>query len=133
MAVFVDTSAIYALLNRSDPAHEAAKSAWAEILQAGEPVLTSNYVLVETFALVQRRLGMAALRDFRERLVPILRVQWIDPTVHDAGVSAVLSANRRDLTLVDCTSFHIMRQLGLKRALAVDEHFAEHEFEVLPT
>ena len=51
--------------------------------------------------------------------------------VHAVAVSALLAADRRRLSLVDCCSFQIMRRLGIRQALAYDQHFAEHGFEVI--
>lgn len=50
----------------------------------------------------------------------------------DAGVAAVLTAGRKRLSLVDCVSFTVMRELGVRRALTLDGHFAEQGFEVRP-
>jgi predicted nucleic acid-binding protein len=36
------------------------------------------------------------------------------------------------LSLVDCTSFQVMRQLGIDTAFAFDEHFAEQHFTCIP-
>ena len=69
--IFVDTSALYSLLDRNDANHTAASELWRHLLADDEHLVTSNYVLVETAALVQGRLGMAAARDFHESIAPI--------------------------------------------------------------
>jgi predicted nucleic acid-binding protein len=131
MTTYVDTSAFVAVLNRSDENHDAARRIWKELLSEQDQLLTTSYVLVETIAVVQRRLGMEAARAFQESIVPLLRIEWVDAMLHRAGVSAVLTANRRDLSLVDCVSFAVMRQLGLSQAFAFDAHFGEQGFQVL--
>ena len=132
MSVFVDTSAIYAMLDRSEAEHEAVTAAWQYLAAEEAALVTTSYVLVETVALCQRRLGVDAVRQIREALEPALEVVWIDEATHEAGVNALLAANSRDLSLVDCISFHTMRHLGLRRAFTLDRHFAERGFEVLP-
>ncbi len=64
MTVFVDTSAFYAVLDRDDANHSAARETWERLLRGAAVLLTSNYVLLETSTLVQHRLGVAALRAF---------------------------------------------------------------------
>ena len=58
--VFVDTSAFYALMDRSDNYHQTASRLWTHFLDKGYELKTSNYVTVETLALVQSRLGFNA-------------------------------------------------------------------------
>jgi predicted nucleic acid-binding protein len=48
------------------------------------------------------------------------------------ATSRFLTAHRRGLSLVDCTTFEVMRNLGLTRAFTLDPHFAEQGFEVIP-
>lgn len=91
-------------------------------------MVCTNYVLVETFALVQRRLGIEAVRVFQEDIVPILHVEWVSKAHHAAGVAALLVAANRHLSLVDCVSFEIMRLMGIKTAFAFDRHFWEQGF-----
>ena len=74
MIVFVDTSAFHAGLDRDDINHKRAKNAWTDLLAGDARLLTSNYVLLETSALVQKRLGPAALRLFCQDVVPLLAV-----------------------------------------------------------
>jgi uncharacterized protein len=131
MTVFVDTSAVYAVFDRDDSSHRAARSIWARLVTEGAPLVTTNYVLVETSALFQRRLGLAALRAFHDDIVPLFNVEWISEQMHIAGVAAVLAAARKKLSLVDCVSFQIMRQQGLRTAFCFDSHFREQGFEIL--
>jgi len=95
-------------------------------------LITSNYVLVESFALLQASLGMEAVRAFHDAVLPVLHVHWTTPEDHEVAMQALLVADRRRLSLVDCTSFQLMRRLGVPRAFAFDRHFAEQGFELLP-
>jgi predicted nucleic acid-binding protein len=128
MSVFVDTSAFYAVLDRDDANHSAAKRVWAALLHEKAALFTTNYVLVETAALLQHRIGLAAVRAFHEDVVPVLRVDWIAAEGHRAGMEAVLAAGRKMLSLVDCVSFQSMRQMGLRQAFCFDKHFKEQGF-----
>lgn len=132
MSVFVDTSALYAILDADDENHEKAGDLWKDLVAQGCPLVCSNYVLLETFALVQNRLGMRAVRVLQEMGVPLLHVEWVDEACHRAGVTALLTAASRQLSLVDCVSFEIMRQLGIRTAFSFDRHFEEQGFERIP-
>lgn len=52
--------------------------------------------------------------------------------LHEKGIGAVLAAHRKDLSLVDCVSFEVMRQRGIRKAFAFDSHFQEQVFDVIP-
>jgi len=132
MKIFIDTSAFFALLDRDDDNHEAAKNAWTEIMSGGNTLVTSNYVLVETFALLQNRLGMTAVRAFQGDLFPILNVEFVNLETHRSGTSALLMAAKRNLSLVDCVSFELMGTLGIKTTFVFDAHFKEAGFQVMP-
>jgi len=129
--VFVDTSAFLAVLDADDNNHSQAKAVWAGLLNSRTPLLTTGYVLVETYALIQHRLGMEAVRVFHEDIEPLLKIEWVDASLHSLGANAVLAANRRKLSLVDTVSFAVMRKLGIKKAFAFDQHYIEQGFECL--
>lgn len=132
MVIFVDTSALYAYVDQSDARYGAVLAAWDLIESAEDELVTTNYVLMEAVALLQSRLGLGAVRDFVDSIVPLLSVEWVEPEIHEAGLAAVLAANRRELSLVDCVSFEVMRRLGIRQAFALDGHFREQGFEVVP-
>jgi predicted nucleic acid-binding protein len=82
MRIFIDTSAFYALLDRDDANHLEASRAWTGILGDESPLFTSNYVLVESFALLQHRLGMNAVRGFQEDIVDLVHIEFVTSEVH---------------------------------------------------
>jgi uncharacterized protein len=127
--VYIDTSAFLAVLDKDDDNHENSKKKWISILDSKEKLICSSYVLVETCALLQSRLGIEALRAFHDDIIPILDIKWIDDYVHNIGMNAVLAANRRQLSLVDCVSFAVMRRLGIDKVFTLDSHFFEQSFK----
>jgi predicted nucleic acid-binding protein len=129
---FVDTSAFYALLDGDDAEHSRALKVWE-----GEPpgeggLVTTNYVVLESMALLQSRLGMPAVRVFQDAILPLVRMEWIDEVLHAQAVSAFLSTDRRGLSLVDLSSFETMRRLGIRSAFTFDRHFRQYGFETRP-
>lgn len=132
MNIFIDTAAFLAVLNASDQFHPPARQTWEEVVNSDSTLYTSNYVLLETTALLQHRFGIDAVRLFESDILPVVEVHWIDEPIHKQAMSALLAANRRALSLVDCTSFEIMRQFGMDTAFTFDSHFREQGFNLLP-
>ena len=132
MTVFVDTSAFFAVIDGDDENHAAAFRVWTDLLNRDTTLLTSNYVLLETSALLQHRIGAAALRAFHRDVWPLLEVDWVTSERHHAAVEAALAAGRRKLSVVDCASFQTMTELGVRRAFCFDRHFREQGFEAIP-
>lgn len=132
MNIFIDTSALLAILDRDDKNNPKALEVWKRIASPEYNLFCTNYVLVETFALVQHRLGMKAARVFAEDILPIISIEWVGESEHRASMSAFLAAGRKRLSFVDCVSFETMRNLGLKTAFVFDSDFQEQGFDCLP-
>ena len=128
MAVFLDTSAVFAFFDADDDHHAAAVESLRRLGRRAETLVTHNYVLLETSALIQRRLGWDALHDFFEAVVPLVMIVWIDGNLHNAAAAALLTAGKRRLSLVDCASFEVMRRTGVRTFFAFDPHFEEMGF-----
>ena len=131
MTVFVDTSALLAVLDADDRFHPRARQTWTDLLKRAEDLYCTSYVLVECFALVQSRLGVQAVRALVDDVLPVLRVHWVSPEEHEAGVSALLTAGRRGLSLVDCVSFGSMHRNAVQGVFGFDEDFTEQGFRLL--
>jgi predicted nucleic acid-binding protein len=130
--IFVDTSALFALISMEDQAYKTALSSWKEMVHSQSILITNNYVLVECFSLLQHRLGIEAVRDLQLKIAPLLQVDWITEQGHISIVIDVLTANRRQLSLVDCSCFESMRRMGISKVFSYEDHFREQGFEVIP-
>lgn len=129
--VFVDTSALLALLNPHDEAHPPARRAFDGLAAAGAALVTTSYVLVETYALVGRRLGIEAVRAFRESFAPLLEVLWVDASLHEEGLDLLLGRPRRGISLVDAVSFAAVRRAAIDRVFAYDDDFRHERFDLV--
>ncbi len=121
-AVFVDTSAILALMVGSDRTHREAVEILEKLRSRRANLVTTSYVLVETYALLDRRLGRDAVRDFRASFAPLIRVIWVDGAIHERGLDR-LEKSSHTLSLVDAVSFEAIRQHRILEAFAFDRHF----------
>lgn len=130
--VFVDTSAILAILDPSDINHRRSLECWEDLLRRAQPLLTNNYVLVESIAVSQKRFGMQAVETLQIELIPFLQVEWIDEEQHAAILDKLLATNQRKLSLVDCSAFETMRRAGVETVFTFDEHFRGEGFQVMP-
>jgi predicted nucleic acid-binding protein len=130
LALFADTSALYALLDRDDAFHEEALT-FARSRGCAE-LVTHNYVVVETIAVVQSRLSAAHVRQLLQGLLPTIAVEWVGSDIHAKAVSALLPSSGRGPTFVDLVSFEVMRRARIDTAFAFDRHFAAAGFGVVP-
>jgi len=133
VTVFVDTSALYALMVRTEDGHAEVSAAFQALVGKRTPLVTSNYVLLETVALLQRRIGVDAVRDLTARLVPLFTVHWIGEALHRQALDRLVRGAQRGLSLVDLTSFELMDREGITRALALDADFTEAGYRVIPS
>jgi len=130
--LFADTSAFYALLDGDDRFHRAAADAFSQLSPDNTLMLTSSYVLLETVALLQNRLGLAAVTKWKTEFQGILEIVWIDRQLHEEAVIALIAANKPAISLTDWASFLIMRERGIETAFSFDRHFAQQGFQLVP-
>lgn len=92
--------AIYGVPDESDAKHAAAYLTWFKLLDSGVPLFTTN----------------------------CMEIIWVDEATHALAMTALLAAQRRKLSLVDCVSFAAMRRKDAQEAFAFDQHFVEERF-----
>ncbi len=130
--ILIDTSAFLALLEMNDIYHERATKKWITLLDEGQECVTNNYVVLESIAITQKRLGLQAVQELSENILEHVHIGWIDEVQHVQALENLLSINRRQLSFVDCTAFQTMRRLGIETAFTFDGHFREEGFKVIP-
>lgn len=123
--VLVDTSGFYAALDNADPFHATAVQLFRRAVTEKWRLTTTNYVAHESWALIQRRLGMEAVRDFERGLLRLCEIIFVDAALHQSAVQRCLAANRRNLSLTDCVALEWMSHRQITEAIAHDVHFSE--------
>jgi len=124
-AAFVDTSAFLAALDKGDKFHTEAAKKWSVLGQSRTELWTTDYVRLESWSLIQRRLGPGAVMAFQDDWLPLCKIHQVGPDGFERAAAQWRIAQRRNLSLVDLTSFDAMRQLAIRTALAFDGHFQE--------
>ena len=83
--VFVDTSGFYAILDATDPFHPGARDCFTRARADSWDMVTTSYVVHESWALIQARLGWEAVDAWRDRLVSLCEIIWVDKSLHALG------------------------------------------------
>lgn len=132
-AVFVDTVAWLALVNKSEDLHEAARSVRDQLVQQKAKLVTTDYVLVE----IANSLARLPLRSVARKLMDFVRasesveIVAITPEIFEKAYQLYCSHDDKEWGLTDCTSFVVMRDLKISRAFTADKHFEQAGFTVL--
>ncbi len=133
--IFVDTSAWLAAADVRDGYHGAALRAQHELYsgQFGR-LITSDYILDETLTLLRRRIGPEGVRKFAAGLAASRSVQLVPiaPGHFLAARDLFLDQGETSWSFTDCSSFVLMRELGISVAFTFDRGFREAGFEVRP-
>ena len=127
--IFLDTSAIYALADKTDPNHMIAYNKFQDALKSREVFVLHNYILLESAALLQSRLGVTSavlfLKDAKS-----FEVEWVDSDLQEEAKKELERIGKRGVSLVDCTSFLVMRRKGVQKVLAFDPNFQYQGFTI---
>jgi predicted nucleic acid-binding protein len=131
MNEFIDTSAIFALVDDSADIHVAAMDHLQSISDGR--LVTHVAVVIESTALLDRRFGPAATTQFLSQLLPTIAVfHGTELTYERALATYRIGTGRRRPSLTDCFAFETMRELHLDAAFTFDDHFARAGFTVVP-
>ena len=130
---FVDTSALYALIDRKDAHHPAMVERVQRRLGSRGRLVTTDYVVCEALNLANARAGHhvgVRILELIERSTAI-RVEWIGSLRFEATKIFYRRHSDHRYSFTDCSSFVIMRELRISDVLTTDEHFTEAGFEIL--
>ncbi len=130
--LFTDTSGWGNLVDAGEPHHELAAKVYRLARQQKRKVVTTNYVVAELVALM-----ISPLRIPRPKLIsfvlkmkasPYVEIIHVDPTLDGQAWDFLQSHPDKDWSLVDCASFVVMQQRGIRDALTSDHHFEQAGF-----
>ncbi|MGD0683461.1 MAG: PIN domain-containing protein [Terracidiphilus sp.] len=125
MSLFVDTSIWFAAADSTDMDNARAKA----VLKAGEALVTTDHVLVETWTLLHHRLRRNVAEQFWEGLRSgVATIEPVSLADLEAAWQIGLAWRDQGFSIVDRTSFAVMQRLGIERAASLDDHFAVFRF-----
>ncbi|MDE2046527.1 MAG: type II toxin-antitoxin system VapC family toxin [Thermoplasmata archaeon] len=133
--IFVDTSAWVALSDPSDENHREAVKANAELRRGSHGrLVTSSFVLDETFTILRDRVGLSRVRLLAERLLesPNVHVFWVEEPRFREALHLMFSHADKHWSVTDCTSFVAMRAMEIQQAFTFDRDFVQAGFHALP-
>jgi len=131
--IFVDTSAWDAIADKGDVEHLSALKFRDEIVEKYR-LVTSNYILDELYTLLLMNIGYTKALDFKQKLdhlssENVLDIAWIDEDMANQAWDAFQMYNiDKTWSFTDCTSFTVMKNMGLTEVFAFDHHFEQMGF-----
>ncbi|OGQ83333.1 MAG: hypothetical protein A3F90_07855 [Deltaproteobacteria bacterium RIFCSPLOWO2_12_FULL_60_19] len=130
MKVFLDTGAFLALADEDDRYHPAAKSTYADLLRSKARLLTSDFVLSETYTLIRFKVGHHAAVEFMKRLDQTgIKVLRVSEAIEQTAKAIFVRYDDKDFSFVDCASFALIDHHQLDHAFAFDDHFRRYHFK----
>lgn len=131
--IFVDTSWWKALVDENDSFHVQALGQLARLRATGSRLVTSNYILDESFTLIRVRINRQKVDEFRKVLtdlakaLTLLRVTAAD----ESGAWEWFGQDWSKLSYTDCVSFAMMKRIGLTEVATFDEHYGRAGFRIM--
>lgn len=128
--IFLDTLFVVALINQRDQYHRRAKKLAAKY--DGQRFLTTDAVLLE--------IGNALAKNFKDQAIEVIedlqtsedtKVVRLSPALFKMAFNLYPSHSDKQWGLVDCVSFVVMEQAGVRQALTFDQHYVQAGFDAL--
>ncbi len=124
MRVFVDSSAIAALMMENDQNHRPAVQTLRKLTERRVELVISNFIVAEAYNLLAVRINPAKAREwFFANTWPVERVSIED----EKQAHKILQKYAdKDFSYTDATSFALMQRLGFDLAFTYDRHFVQY-------
>ena len=135
--LFIDTSGWAYYLDRQDPLHSSVVAIIQGTVIKRRHLITTNYIITELVALLSSRYHLP-----RQQLIRAINaiksdvsveVVYIDQSIDNEAWSLLESRLDKEWSLVDASSFTIMKRFGISQALTTDHHFSQAGFVRVPT
>jgi len=130
--IFVDTSAFVALYDKKDQYHHKATAYFESLDPNSIQLHTSNYVVDETITRIRIQDGHKSAVEFGKHffISKIFHKHYVGQDAEKEAFTLFGKYSDKDLSFTDCTSFALMKRLGIKKAFSFDDDFANVGFEV---
>lgn len=136
--VFVDTGAWIGVAVARDRAHEAAAAYARRLAATKSPLLTTNYVLAESYTRIRYDDGHAKALVFDTLIGELIRrrqlsISCVTPAIHEEALELFRRYTDQEFSIVDCASFVVARRKKIREVFGFDSHFATMGFVLRPS
>lgn len=132
--VYLDTSALIALVDKNDKNHKIAVTFTKNFLSSGNNFILGKHVLIEFIDGLTKRIGkkegLIALDDIMKSA--FVHIVWENKIDWDKAIEYFKKYNDKKIDLTDCLSFAIMERLNIIKVFTFDSDFKTHGFTLLP-
>lgn len=135
--LFIDTFAFLALANDRDNYYKAAQHFLMD-MQNGKfrptRLITSDYIVDETLTRIRFKVGHAQAVNWGQniRSSKIIELLRVDKNIYEDALVIFEKYNDKQLSFTDCTSFALMKSMGINDAFTFDEDFRKMGFNIMP-
>lgn len=132
-AVFVDSFAWIAAINKTDNYNEIVLKTLESLLKQKAKLITTNYIVIETINALSRVEFRKAVVEFVDRLQksPSVEIVKVTDEIYNSAWELYKQRKDKNWGITDCTSFEVMRILGVKKAFTNDKHFEQAGYSVI--
>lgn len=137
VAVYVDASALAALINSRDQNYANAQKLLKHLQLEKASLITTDYIIDEaaTLLLTRSRNGYyyaLAMLNWVFDPNSNLRIEWVEKAIFKTATKIFRRFNKdKQWPFTDCTSYVVMKELGIKTAFTFDEHFRQMGFKIV--
>ena len=134
--LFVDTAGWAYYLDRQDPLHPLILTLVQHAVRQKRHLVTTNYIIAELVALLSSRYHLP-----REQVIiainalktdKAVEIVHIEQSIDDEAWALLEARLDKKWSLVDASSFVVMKRFGITQALTTDHHFTQAGFIRVP-
>lgn len=128
--VFADSGALFSVVAKNDLEHKKAASYFTS---AKDTFITTDYIFDEFITLTRMKISHDIAVEIGEKIREGL-IRLVDISSQDRETAWEYFKKHQDKTysFTDCTSFCIMKRLGIQQAFTFDKHFVQAGFTTVP-
>lgn len=129
---FVDSNIYVALFDDNDRTHSRATELQKKITSSDFKLLTSSNIVSECLTIISQKLGKPFALKFLKGLEESgTEVLFVDELIYNEALRLFPKIKSKNVSFVDCTSFVIMKNRGIKVVFTFDQHFKSQGFKLL--
>ena len=132
--IFIDSSAFYLIINKSERLHKIAKKTFNKIILDNYILVTSDYIIDETLTLVSRKWGKYYAIEFWDSIKnsDILKVMKLSERQFYKTIDLFRKYKDHNFSFTDYSCFIIMNDLKINKVFTFDKHFLNFGIDCYP-